>query len=127
MMKQLGALALVLGLLTGCLATFEAETPAQRVFAAKADFKAIIIPANEYESLPRCAEGETTLIDGACSDTGIVALIRKSAEHTKTVLDRAENVVRDEASSQSAIAQWVRFGEEALAALREILLKEGII
>ena len=50
----------LLAALAAC-ASLEAQTPAQRVFALKSDYRAVLALAVAYESLPRCPVATASL------------------------------------------------------------------
>lgn len=66
------------------------KTPAQAVYAAKANFLAAVTIAGKYKSLPPCGG-----VDPICSDPNITPKIKLSAEAAKATLDAAEATVRD--------------------------------
>lgn len=75
--------------LSACALFEAAETPAQKVYAARVAYGAALDVALEYESLPRCADGGPVL----CSDPAAVAVIRDAQLTADTALDAAEKTV----------------------------------
>jgi hypothetical protein len=116
------ALALSLG---GCLASFQAKTPSQRVFAAKADYIVPLRAATAYESLPRCANGAK--LTEACSRPVVVDIIRRADKAADAALDSAELVVRDPNQSQETLALAASAAEQAVKVFRKILTDNGVL
>ncbi len=110
----------LLAALAAC-ASLEAETPAQRVFALKSDYRAALAVAVAYESLPRCPIVTTPF----CSEPGVVSLLRQADRQAELALDGAEQVVRSPATSESAVALALEAARSAVAVLRQILIDEG--
>lgn len=106
--------------LSAC-ATIEAQTPAQRVFALKSDYRAVLILAVTYESLPRCPEAPV------CSDPDVVELIQYADDKAAFALDGAEQVVRSEAASESTTSLAIEAAKKALDVLRQILIEQGVV
>lgn len=77
-------------MLAGC-ASWQAETPAQRAYAAQSDYNAALAVALIYESLPRCPEGVTSLL-AACSEAPVVEEIRKADNDAFNALERAKGI-----------------------------------
>ncbi len=114
----------LLAALAAC-ASLEAETPAQRVFALKSDYRAAlaVAVAVAYESLPRCPIVTTPF----CSEPGVVSLLRQADRQAELALDGAEQVVRSPATSESAVALALEAARSAVAVLRQILIDEGVL
>jgi hypothetical protein len=74
----------------------EAQTPAQKVFAAKGIFDAALVVANQYKALPVCPAEQFL-----CHEPSIVATIVLVAESADDLLDAAEVTVRSPAFSGS--------------------------
>ena len=110
----------LLAALAAC-ASLEAETPAQRVFALKSEYRAVLGLAVDYESLPRCPGAATPV----CSEPAVVELLRRADRQAELALDGAERVVRSPAASQGAVALAVEAAGAAVAVLRQILADEG--
>lgn len=108
--------------LSACAAV-EAETPAQRVFALKSDYRAVLILATTYESLPSCPNTS----EPVCSDPDVVDLIRGADDKAAFALDGAEQVVRSEVASESTASLAIEAARKALEVLRQILIEEGVI
>ena len=114
------AILLLVGLAAGC-ASVEAETPAQRVYALKADYRAVLTVAVAYESLPRCAAARPR----ACSAPEVVDLLREADAKAAAALDGAERVVRSPAASDSSAALAIEAARVAVAVVRQILADAG--
>lgn len=112
----------LLAALAAC-ASLEAETPAQRVFALKSEYRAVLGLAVDYESLPRCPAVTTPV----CSEPAVVELLRRADGRAEIAMDRAEQVVRSPAASQGAVALAVEAAGAAVAVLRQILIDEGVL
>ncbi len=112
----------LLAALAAC-ASLEAETPAQRVFALKSDYRAALAVAVAYESLPRCPIVTTPF----CSEPGVVSVLRQADRQAELALDGAEQVVRSPATSESAVALALEAARSAVAVLRQILIDEGVL
>lgn len=120
-MRRLSCILLVLAI-TAC-ASLEAETPAQRVFAAQADYNGLLALAVAYESQPRCG-AEATL---ACSSVKIVDRIRKADNEAHATLRGAQDVVRTPGVSDSTAKLALAVAVKAISVLRVILTEEGLI
>ena len=114
--------ALCLVVLTSC-ASLIAETPAQRVFAAKQDYKVLLTVAVEYVELPRCHETERKI----CSDADAVARIRKVDGYVEVAMDEAEDIVRTPGLTDDALALAIRSAESAIEVFRVVLTEEGLL
>ena len=112
----------LLAALAAC-ASLEAETPAQRVFALKAEYRAVLALAVDYESLPRCPVAPTPV----CSEPAVVDLLRRADGRAEIALDGAEQVVRSPAASEGAAALALEAAGAAVAAFRRLLIDEGIL
>ncbi len=112
----------LLAALAAC-ASLEAETPAQRVFALKSDYRAALAVAVAYESLPRCPIVTTSF----CSEPGVVSLLRQADRRAELALNGAEQVVRSPAASESAVALALEAARSAVAVLRQVLIDEGVL
>ena len=113
---------LSLAALAAC-AGLEAETPAQRVFALKSDYRAVLALAVEYESLPRCP----VVTSPRCSEPAVVALLRQADSQAELALDGAEQVVRSPAASEGAVALALEAARAAVAVLQQILIDKGVL
>ena len=114
------------GLLLAALAacpSLEAETPAQRVFALKAEYRAVLALAVDYESLPRCPAVTTPV----CSEPDVVELLRRADARASLALDGAEQVVRSPAASAGDLALALEAARAAVAVLRQVLIDEGVL
>lgn len=110
----------------GC-ASIQASKNSQietKVFAASADYNAILSVAVAYESQPRCAVGQRPL---GCSDVKVVAIIRKSDLTASAALKAAEDTARTPGVSESTAQLALTAAVNAVSALREILLVHGIL
>jgi hypothetical protein len=87
-MKSIAALLLAFAL-PACALFESAETPAQKVYAARVSYGVALDVALQYESLPRCGDGAPVI----CSDAGIVAHLRDGQKIADTALDAAEATV----------------------------------
>ncbi|MCG8434053.1 MAG: hypothetical protein MJA83_08490 [Gammaproteobacteria bacterium] len=116
------ALALPFLALPGC-AVFQAETPAQTVYALKSDYRAVLSAAVGYAELPPCPEVETPV----CAEPDLVELIVRADARAEAALDGAEAVVRSPAASESAIALAIAAAEAAVSVVRQILTDEGVL
>lgn len=112
----------LLAALAAC-ASLEAETPAQRVFALKSDYRAVLALAVEYESLPRCPVVTTPV----CSEPAVVSLLRHADSRAELAMDGAEQVVRSPAASEDAVALALEAAKAAVAVLQQILIDEGVL
>ncbi|MCG8597249.1 MAG: hypothetical protein MI785_23155 [Kiloniellales bacterium] len=112
----------LLAALAAC-ASLEAETPAQRVFALKAEYRAVLALAVGYESLPRCPVAPTPV----CSEPAVVDLLRRADGRAEIALDGAEQVVRSPAASEGAAALALEAAGAAVAVFRQLLIDEGIL
>ena len=112
----------LLALVAAC-ASLEAETPAQRVFALKSEYRAVLALAVDYESLPRCPRATTPV----CSEPEVVDLLRRADSRAEVALDGAEQVVRSPAASGGAVALALESAGAAVAVLRQILIDEGVL
>ncbi len=112
----------LLAALAAC-ASPEAETPAQRVFALKSEYRAVLALAVAYESLPRCPLVTTPV----CSEPAVVALLRQADGRAEIALDGAEQVVRSPAASEGAGVLALEAAGAAVAVLRQILIDEGVL
>ncbi len=110
-MKKFTPLFFVAFVVAAC-ASLEAETPQQRVFAAKTDYKVALQLAVQYNELPRCESGTAAI---ACSHTSVVEVVRKANDTARVALDEAERIVRDPATTDSALNLAV---ESATSAVR---------
>ena len=108
--------------LAACV-SLEAETPAQRIFALKSDYRAVLALAVAYESLPRCPGATVPL----CSGPAVVAELRRADRRAEVALDGAEQVVRSPAASEGAVALALEAARAAVAALRQILIDEEVL
>ena len=117
-----GLLAVLVAALAAC-ASLEAETPAQRVFALKAEYRAVLALAVDYESLPRCPVADTPV----CSEPAVVERLRGADRRAELALDGAEQVVRSPAASQGAVALAMEAAGAAVAVLRQVLIDEGVL
>lgn len=122
---KLLAAAAVVSALAAC-ASIVAETPQQRVFALKSDYRALVAVALAYESQPRCDEvAEETL---SCSDEDAVKVIRQADANADAALDAAESVVRSEAAASGDTIELVlESATEAVNLFREALVINGVI
>lgn len=98
-----------------------AETSSQRVFALQADYNALLAVAVAYESQPRCVQDAVQ----GCSDPDIVVQIRRIDDHAHTSLRAAQTTVRGAGDSNIDLA--LSAAREAVAALSEILTREGLL
>lgn len=116
------AVLLLLGLAAACAGP-EARSPAQRVYALKADYRAVLTLAVAYESLPRCAAARSR----ACSAPAVVALLRAADAKAAAALDGAERVVRSTEASESTAALAIESARVAVAVVRQILAEQGLL
>lgn len=98
-------------LLTAC-ASLVAETPAQRVYAAQADFNAPLAAAVAYESQPRCLAGQSRL--AACSDPAVVAILRQAYRDAAAALKAAQDMVRTPGVTESKTAAAIAAARAAV-------------
>lgn len=106
-------------------ASEQAKTPAQRVFAAQADYNALLAAAVAYESQPRCAEGQSRL--ARCSDPKVVEKIREADNLAFTAITAARNAVRTPGSSASDVSLAVNSAVSGIGLLRTVLLTYGVM
>ena len=116
--------AVFLVVLTSC-ASLIAETPAQRVFAAKQDYKALLTVANEYADLPRCDDPLTTVV--LCSDFDVIERMQKVDRYVEVTLDEAEDIVRTPGLTDDALSLAIRSAESAVEVFRVVLTEEGLL
>lgn len=119
-----GALLLACVGLAAC-ATREADTWQQQVFGLQADYNALLTVALVYESQPRCAAGQTTLKTG-CSQSGVVAEIRRADMAAFAAIEAAQNTVRSPLASAGQITLALTAATNAVGALRKIMTTYGI-
>lgn len=110
---------LAIAMLVAACASFEAETPAQRVFAAQADFNGPLAIVVAYESQPRCLEGQNAL-DG-CSDLAVVAALRSAYLDAKAALSAAQTAVRTPGIAESRVNLAVAAARAAVEAFVAIV------
>lgn len=122
-----GALLLVL---VGCGSTqpatktvleSEDSSPAQIVFAAQADYAALLAAANAYEDLPRCSETQAD----PCSKQNIVEILWKADNAANASLTTAQGIVRT-ASSDDLKQQAADAALASLDAWEAVLRDNGI-
>ena len=113
-------------LFLGACAVFQADTPAQKVFAIQADYNAVLAAAVAYESQPRCAEGIGS-DEQACSETSVVDALRRADDNAWIALRAAQEVVRTPGASDSTLSLAVTSATTAVGAVREILVLNGVI
>jgi len=101
-------------------------TPQQVIFAAHADYLALLTAANAYVSLPRCAD-DATLSDRACSRPRVVKIIRAADNDAFIVLRSAQDVARDEAPDKGTVQRWADRARSAIGVLRAILTNHNLI
>ena len=118
-----GPAALLLIVLAAGCAIEAARTPAQRVYALKADYRALLTAAVAYESLPRCTETRAR----ACSAPKVVALLREADAKAAVALDGAERVARSTAASESTAGLAIEAARASVAVVRQILVDEGLL
>lgn len=121
-MRNALAAVTLLAALTAC-ASLIAETPAQRVFALTADYRALLTVALEYESLPRCDKTGRVL----CSDAPAVERMRKADRYAEAALDEAEDIVRAPGLTEDSVRLAIRAAESAVAVFRLVLTEEGLL
>ena len=112
----------VLILVVSC-ASMAAKTPAQRVFAAQSDYNALLSVAVAYESQPRCQEKVTL----ACSDPGVVAVVRKADTDAYTALKVAQDTVRTPGATDSTVNLVLTAAANAVANMRTVMVNHGLI
>lgn len=110
--------------LAGCKSMF-GETPQQQVYAAKSAYHEAVKLALIYESLPRCAAGQT-FADNKCSDAKVVDTIRKADDVAAATIDGAEKTVRDPAASDSNLSLAVVAAQNTVAAFTSIIATLGV-
>lgn len=108
--------------LSAC-ASKEAQTPAQRVYAAQADYNALLKIAVAYESQPRCKLQITV----SCSDVKVVSLLRKADNDAWAALKTAQDVVRSPHLDQGVWGNAMVAVEASLRTLRIVLVNHGIL
>jgi len=113
-------------LFLGACAIFQADTPAQKVFAIQSDYNAVLAAAVAYESQPRCEEGIGS-DEQACSETSVVDALRRTDDNAWIALRAAQEVVRTPGASDSALSLAVTSATKAVGAVREILVLNGVI
>lgn len=99
------------------LSSFTAKTPAQRIFAAQADYNGVLAAAVAYESQPRCSEAVVV----ACSNTEVVNVIRTADTAAYNALRAAQNVIRTPGVTDSATELALASAVQAVAAFRGIM------
>lgn len=124
--KKSAGLAVAMIFAVGTLAACAAVTPAQRVYETQANYTALLSIAEGYESLPRCLDGQDFLSD-QCSDTKAVDLIRKADNDAWAAILAAQNAVRRPGASQSDTYLALAAAQEAVGALRTILINHGVL
>ncbi len=117
-MRKIFAVVGLALVLSGC-AVAEAETPAQRVYAAQATYNGLLSVALKYESLPRCPAGE---IKPTCSAPKVVAEIRKADNSAFAALTQAQKIVRDPTATATTMNLAVSAVSGALSVFRTTLL-----
>lgn len=110
-------------MLVAACASVVAESPSQRVFALEADYASLLSAAETYESLPRCAPGDSTI---ACSDVHAVERIRQADNVAAAALDAAEATVRDPVVTEGGVEAALTAAANALGALETILTELGV-
>ncbi|WP_316978034.1 hypothetical protein [Shumkonia mesophila] len=115
---------LAVGLLLGACASMQAETPAQRVFAAQADFNAPLAVAVAYESQPRCLEGQSQL--AGCSDPAVVDILRSAYRDAAAALAAAQTAVRTPGIAESKVALAVAAARAAVDVFVAVVNNHGL-
>lgn len=108
------ALALAL---SGCALFEAAETPAQKVYAARVSYGAALKVALQYESLPRCGQPTSPAI---CSDAKAVDIIRQAQTAADTALNSAEATVLTPGFGDNVYTSAAISAVNAAAAFSEI-------
>lgn len=130
--KEAKALAAKAGAFAGCMllawsltacASQEAQTPAQRVYAAQADYNALLKIAVAYESQPRC-KTEITL---KCSDVKVVSLLRQADNDAWAAIKVAQDTVRAPQLDSGVWSKALLGVTAALRTLRLVLINHGIL
>lgn len=98
-------------------ASLQAQTPAQRVYAAQSDYNALLVVAVAYESQPRCL-AEVKL---NCSDVKAVTEIRKADNAAHAALRAAQDTVRTPGVSDNRVNLALVGAVNAITALRTVL------
>ena len=119
-------IAAVLLLLTAACATGRAETWQQRVYGLQADYDAVLAAAVAYESLPRCAAGQS-LPEVQCSDPEVVGHLRTADDAAAAALQAAQQTVRAPGAEESAVLLAVTAAANAVGALQGILTGHGVL
>jgi len=114
-MKRLAILACALAV-TGCALFAAAETPAQKVYAARVAYGAALKVALQYESLPRRGTGAPAI----CSDVKAVEIIRKAQVSADTSLNAAEATVLTPGFGDNVYASVAIAAVNAASAFAEI-------
>jgi hypothetical protein len=115
---------LAVGLLAAACASRIAETPAQRVFAAQADFNGALAVAVAYESQPRCLEGQSRV--SACSDPAVVTVIRLAYLDAAAALGAAQTAVRTPGAGESNVAMAVAAARAAIDVFIAVVNNHGL-
>jgi hypothetical protein len=107
--------ALLLAAMLSACATFTAETPQQKVFAAHQVYDTALSVAVTYKRLPPCGTGVAI-----CADKAVVATIQKADNVAYEALKTAQGVVRAQASTETALQTAVRWAQEAIGAFSRV-------
>ena len=119
------AVVILFAVFLASCASLIAESPAQRVYAAQADFNGLLTAAVAYESQPRCTEGQSQL-DG-CSDPDAVEALRLGYRDVQAALQAAQKTVRDPAANEDNIELALIGAAHAIQAFRVILTNHQIM
>lgn len=101
------------------------DSAQQTVFAATADYGALVTIAEGYESLPRCGPEAETFDN--CSRTTVVSLIRAIDNDAFSILSKAQEVVRGGEANESTLSLWARRAQGAVSAFQKVLENHGLM
>ena len=121
---MIALLAAVGMVVSGCVSLLSgAETPGQRLFAAKADYLAVVISAEAYESQPRCTVPPIVV---ACSKSGVVGKLRAADNVAYAAIKGAEQTLADATASDQTIQLVLEALRNAVAAYRAVASDGGV-
>ena len=115
--------AITLALMIAGCASYEASRSplAVRMYAVQADYNTVLVAAVSYESLPRCPA------ESVCSDSGIVAEIRKADNDAWAAIRAAQEMVRTPGATDGAASSAVSVARAAVDILYSVLRNRGVL
>jgi hypothetical protein len=110
-------------LLAGCASfstsnTIDTKSAANRVYAAKVGYTAVLTAAVTYNNLPRCGAPTSPPV---CSQASVVDQLRKANSAAVATLDSAETVVRTPNVNQDVVEFSVVSAENAVKTVQSIV------